>query len=758
MLAQHVRNNSVSNRDHDGRARTLARDRSQGVKEMPHFSQACLKLILGAALSAPLVAPFAAAADFESESPIEKAAVPPKVLLISLDGAKPNLIQQYLAAGVLPKDGGLGTLSRNGTIALQNITALPSLTAVSHVAIATGSTAVNNDIPSNSFHPVAAPIATGISGFAAPIGGYSIKPLEPSARPTALPLWVRLRNAGKKVVAATWPGADGANIQINGVVVQSAEPTRVADYTVPFGTFGGLGSIGFSLTSAAFAPDTEIAAELAAAGHDSFSPVLATPVPFETFSCPSTTTATGTSAATLDLKFEMRAAAIDTTDDATANYDTIVFFEKTIGIEPGPFAKPATGPAYVKAGGSSEKFYFEGTGNKIRAAYFVSFLAPDLATVRFSRYSANFIPRNAAVLADVDDINSNVGFWVPQDDFRIPERLAPGFSTFPDLELEAIYEDQVKTFVDYQTEVAKRAIIRNPGADLVMVYIEEPDGSEHQFMITDPRQATNPLDANTIGASQDRRKIRRYDSHVKFAYSRADKAVADIVATAGEGTNVFVVSDHGFAPFHTAVSLTNILKNAGIDTSQLAIRTSGPAANIYVNRRGRESGGTVDRPTYRSLVDQIAAALAAARDPNPRFNYTLNRNRLFSKVFRRPFSCPDGLGFCTSRAIGQDSGDVFAILAEGYNFDGIQNPGVARLGDPPFDPLTTVLSVPNFYGAHGYDPTLGSMSATFLAAGPNIRRMTLALMSNIDVAPTITFLLGVTPKRMDGRILNEILK
>jgi predicted AlkP superfamily pyrophosphatase or phosphodiesterase len=72
--------------------------------------------------------------------------------------------------------------------------------------------------------------------------------------------------------------------------------------------------------------------------------------------------------------------------------------------------------------------------------------------------------------------------------------------------------------------------------------------------------------------------------------------------------------------------------------------------------------------------------------------------------------------------------------------------------------LTTVLSVPNFYGAHGYDPTLGSMSATFLAAGPNIRRMTLALMSNIDVAPTITFLLGVTPKRMDGRILNEILK
>ncbi|MGH9893806.1 MAG: alkaline phosphatase family protein, partial [bacterium] len=76
---------------------------------------------------------------------------------------------------------------------------------------------------------------------------------------------------------------------------------------------------------------------------------------------------------------------------------------------------------------------------------------PDLSIVRITRYAANFIPRNEPVLENVDDINSHVGFWAPQPDFRIPERLSPGFVTFPDLELEAISEEQVRSFVDYQT-------------------------------------------------------------------------------------------------------------------------------------------------------------------------------------------------------------------------------------------------------------------------------------------------------------------
>ncbi len=644
-------------------------------------------------------------------------------------------------------------------MALQNVTASPSLTAVSHIEIATGSTAVHNDIPSNTFEAIVGPITSSLSGFAAPIGGYRESPLGPSPRPTALPLWVQLRQQGKKAITATWPGGDGADISINNTVVQPAQPTRVTDYTVPFGAFGGIGAQGFSLSRGDFAPDPGIVAALQGAGHFSFSPVLVTSAPIETFSCSAAPTSTCTSAASLDVKYAIRVAALDTTNDNKVNYDTLVFFDATNGITAGPFHAPSTGPAYAKFGGENAPFFFEGSGAKVGAAYFVSALAPDLSVVRFARYGANFIPRNAPVLADVDDINNNVGFWRPQADFRIPERLSPGFTNFPDVEIEAMFEDMVKTFVRYQANIGERAIRNHPDADLVMIYIEQPDGSEHQFLLTDRRQGTSPTNPNSIGANQDPAKVARYASYIRFAYQTADKAVKQIMDAAGDDSNVIVVSDHGFAPFHTSVNLTNILRNAGIDTSKVAIRTSGPAANIYVNLQQRESGGTVDPATYKTLVSQITNAVTNAADPNPRFNFSLKGKRIFTVVETRPLQCNAGTGLCTSKTIGQDFGDVFALMAPGYNFDGIQNPGVARLGDASFDAATTELSMPNFYGAHGHDPELPEMSATFIAAGPRIREeATIRHMRNLDVAPTIMQMLGVRPHQVDGRVLNEILR
>jgi len=379
--------------------------------------------------------------------------------------------------------------------------------------------------------------------------------------------------------------------------------------------------------------------------------------------------------------------------------------------------------------------------------------------VRFARYGANFIPRNAPVLADVDDINNSIGFWRPQADFRITERLSPGFTNFPDVEIEAMFVDMVKTFVRYQAEIGERAIQNHPDADLVMVYIEQPDGSEHQFLLTDPRQGTNPKDPNSIGGGQDPAKVARYASYIRFAYQTADKAVKRIMDAAGRDSNVIVVSDHGFAPFHTSVSMTNILKNAGIDTTKVAIRTSGPAANIYINLQQREQGGTVDPATYQALLAQITAAVQNAVDPNPKFNFSLDNGKIFTVVETRPSQCEAGLGQCTSKTIGQDFGDVFALMAPGYNFDGIQNPGVARLGDAPFNAATTALSMPNFYGAHGHDPKLPVMSATFIASGPGIRdNTTIRRMHNLDVAPTIMQILGVRPHGVDGEVLNEILR
>lgn len=56
-------------------------------------------------------------------------------------------------------------------------------------------------------------------------------------------------------------------------------------------------------------------------------------------------------------------------------------------------------------------------------------------------------------------------------------------------------------------------------------------------------------------------------------------------------------------------------------------------------------------------------------------------------------------------------------------------------------------------GSHGYDPSLPSMRATFVAAGPAFRRgTTLPAFDNVDVYPLLAHLLGITPAPNDGRL------
>lgn len=675
----------------------------------------------------------------------------PKVILISLDGATPRLVDQFSASGALPPDQGLRLLEAQGVKAFRNTTILPSLTAGGHIAIATGTTAANTDVVGNSFRLQASPFSAGtISGFGAPIGGYSIDGPAETMSPTAEPLWLALRASGRVVATATWPGSDGIDVRVPGTntIVQSAAK-RTVDYTIPFGAATAPFQRGFNFTSSNFtsAPAAATVSALTAAGHPSFNQRQAN---LETF------TSGGVS-------YDIKAVALDTTNDGVANYDTIVLFNQAQGIQqPGTFSLPSTGPAYIAPSANiSALFYLEGHANKAGVRYFVTQLQPDLSAVRIARTSATFLPRNNSpsvpqVLADVDDINNNVGFWQPQADFRIPERIdaSPStFTAFPDAELEAIYVDLVKNFVQYQTNVGLRAITRFPNADLVMIYIEQPDGSEHQFLLTDPRQATDPRNPNSIGASQDQAKKTRYNGYVQTAYVTANNAVQQVINAVGvnangrPNSNIFVVSDHGFDPFHTEVSLNALLAAAGVNTANLRIVTSGPAANIYINLAGRQPGGTQTRQQYLDLQAQVASALRNYADNNP--NYTLGAGSVpvFDLVFSRPTPADindPSFGRTTTENLAQDSGDVSAVLKVGYNFDGRQTPAVTRLGDTS----SSVLSVPNFYGAHGYDPTIANMSAIFYAAGPDITPGgRIDALSNIDVAPTIEAILGVPPAR-----------
>ncbi len=684
----------------------------------------------------------------------------PKVILISLDGATDTIVDKYLLNGVLDPKTGLGLLKSKGVAATDNETITPSLTAPAHIAIATGSTAVNNDINANSFHLIANPFLTNTSGFAAPIGGYNYQSgIDPSENnnPNANPIWLALRTAGKTVVSATFPGADGVDIKSSTGIILDKKADRTVDYTVPFGAFGGpfftggSGGRGFSLTAASFNVDSAQAKSgLTTLGKTFYGEVKVANL--ETLTA---TALTGGNPA-----YNLQVAAIDTTNDNTVNYDTLVVFDANVGVKAAA-TLPATGSAFIKVSDQkSSSFFFDGSTNKVGTAFYASTLAADLSKVNIARYSAYYIPRPAespGVIANVDDINNNVGFWAPQADFRFPERINTGLTSFNDAELEAIYADQVKTFVDYQTKVLLRSIQQNPNADLVLGYIEQPDGSEHQFLLTDPRQATDFTDANSIGAGQDAAKVARYQKYVETAYQLASNAVQKVIDSVGVDasgkpkSDIIVVSDHGFVPFHTAVSMNNLLKNAGFDSSKVRAVTSGPAVNVYINLKGREPNGTVEVAEYLTLQKQVQDLFKSLADNNPNYvNKGVTSNTVFDKIYSRQVAATAKTANEVINArgefIGEDTGDVFALLSVGYNFDGVQSATapVIRKGDTA-SPATAVYSVPNFYGAHGYDPTLADLKSIFYAAGPDIAPQPLGSIKNIDVAPTIEKILGVVP-------------
>src|SRR5262249_39609418 len=152
-----------------------------------------------------------------------------------------------------------------------------------------------------------------------------------------------------------WPGGDGIDVRVPGLPSSSpiVQPSseRTVDLTIPFGAATSPFQKGFTLSAADFSPaPSSTTSQLNAAGHSSFSPVLQANL--EAFT-------TGSKS------YNIKAAALDTSDDSSVNYDTIVIFDVNQGIQPEPFPLPSTGPAYIKPSAAiSASFYLEGHSNK----------------------------------------------------------------------------------------------------------------------------------------------------------------------------------------------------------------------------------------------------------------------------------------------------------------------------------------------------------------------------------------------------------
>jgi hypothetical protein len=232
--------------------------------------------------------------------------------------------------------------------------------------------------------------------------------------------------------------------------------------------------------------------------------------------------------------------------------------------------------------------------------------------------------------------------------------------------------------------------------------------------------------------------------------------VAEIIASTPDGETLIYIDsatqEIGFVTITDPRHPTSAgsLKMLGEPTS-VAVTPDGAWALVAVHGSSQDTLVIVDLPTRTIITtDQLTAAGHTSFSPilqktSPLETFTVGGVTyiiLVAALDTTDLSDPD-FGRSTNAFIGQDSGDVLALLSSGYNFDGTQNPVVIRQGDPAS--TMPILSVPNFYGAHGYDPLLSSMIAIFYAAGPGVGRGILPRVRNVDIAPTIANILGVPP-------------
>jgi predicted AlkP superfamily pyrophosphatase or phosphodiesterase len=216
------------------------------------------------------------------------------------------------------------------------------------------------------------------------------------------------------------------------------------------------------------------------------------------------------------------------------------------------------------------------------------------------------------------------------------------------------------------------------------------------------------------------------------ALAYADRLVGDLlqsIEASGlrDKTTVIVTSDHGFKKV-TKISLPNVvLKKEGLVRAQggkvlscdAYAMTQGGVAFVYVNDPTRKAELLPKLKALYAKAEGIDRVLDGSEAPT--------------------------LGMPTP-AENQGMGDLILDAKNGYAFRNDVG------GD-----LVAAPSV-NYAGTHGYLSSDPELDAIFIISGHGIKKgVVMERMHNVDVAPTVARLMGITLPNPDGRVLEEVL-
>ena len=217
------------------------------------------------------------------------------------------------------------------------------------------------------------------------------------------------------------------------------------------------------------------------------------------------------------------------------------------------------------------------------------------------------------------------------------------------------------------------------------------------------------------------------------ALELADRLLGDLIDAVDrsglrEKTTIVVATDHGFKKVTQFVQPNVALKKAGL------ARGLGPtvsSCDAYVMAQGGMAFAYVTNPARRSEL-------------LPRL--------------REMFSTMEGIAEVIDGEKGHElgmptpdentgMGDLILFASEGYAFR------------KDVTGEEVVVPAVNYGGTHGYPASDPELDGIFIAHGPNIKPGTVVdRVSNLDVAPTLARIMGLTLPEVDGRAIEEIFK
>ncbi len=306
---------------------------------------------------------------------------------------------------------------------------------------------------------------------------------------------------------------------------------------------------------------------------------------------------------------------------------------------------------------------------------------------------------------------------------------------------QTFMEDLYKAFDDRAQVILNRIVSRK--WDVLVGVIESTDRVQHMmWRLMDEK---HPMYDAALAA--------KYGDSVERIYRRADQFVAEVLEHLEPGTDLMIVSDHGFHSWRKAVNLNTWLVQQGymvvqgqqpgekkledlfgggefwenVDWSRTRAYAMG-LGQIYFNLRGREAKGIVSPGAEASqLSDELAAKLLTMTDPE-------DGTRIIRNVYKRDeVYSGEFIGNAAELQVGME--------------DGYRVSWQTTLGGSP--PGIVYANMKKWSGDHG-----GYDFATTAGVLVTNKRITKADPSIMDIAPTVLKYFGVQiPASIDGKPL-----